>query len=371
MSFNELQAVTILFDNSSSAINGDVLPTRFEAAKSTVESLARAYLRGNRESVVGFGTLSDFDFGINTSLTKDQRTIRQNLENVKRGGKVELEKGIKCGIYSLRHKPKEITNRRLIIILCSKHTMTMEKAAELAAFTNKEGVYVEFVVFGSDKIDIDPIKEYIDKLGDGSHLHIVTSNVTVLSDAVQQMFLSANRGSNTQSNNNNEPGLDQDDDLRRALALSQQENIDGDADLQEALRLSMMEFNQGQNNEVPPSPTVARNQNSTVNEQEIDDPDLLAALQLSMQTFEEEQRANDNNQENEQKSENNEEKKPEVQEENKTETQEEKKPETQEENDKKEQINNMNAFLDDQEEMKKLYEEFGIDQNGKDDKKKK
>ena len=31
----------------------------------------------------------------------------------------------------------------------------------------------------------------------------------------------------------------------------------------------------------------------------------------------------------------------------------------------------MNAFLDDQEEMKKLYEEFGIDQNDKDDKKKK
>lgn len=310
MSFSELQAVTILFDNSSSTINGDVLPTRFDAAKSTVESLARAYLRSNRESVVGFGCLSDEHFGIHVSLSKDARAIRQGLEAVRRGGRIALAKGIKCGLYSLRHRPKEISNRRLVVILCSPHGLTARDAEELSAFTNREGVRVDLVVFGSDAIDAAPLRAYIGALGDGSFLHVVDPRARVLSDAVQQLFVSAHRGGGG-SAAGGDAGLDADADLRRALEESQRES-GGDAELQEALRLSMMEYNGG--------------------DQGIDDPDLLAALQLSMQSGADDAPAAEAA-----------------------------------EGAQQQQTEDMNAYLDNEDEMRKLYEEFGIDPNDKHD----
>ncbi|KAH0795239.1 26S proteasome non-ATPase regulatory subunit 4 [Histomonas meleagridis] len=337
MSFNELQAVTILFDNSASSLNGDFLPTRFDAEKSTVETLARAYLRGNRESVVGFGTMADIDFGINTSLTKEARKIRQNLENVKRGGKVELEKAIKCGIYSLRHRPKEITNRRLIVILGSVHNVTNEKAEELAAFANKEGVNVDIVVFGDDPINIEPLKLFIDRLGEKSEFFKVDKGVTVLSDTVQQFFISR-RPTTTEPQGQQPAPEDQEDDLQRAIRLSRQEaGIAGDEDpeLQEALRLSMMDLdNQGTPNQTAQSVQTANQERDGVEPEQIDDPDLLEAMRLSMETFDEENKPVENkNEENDDK---------------KT------------EEDKAKQNDEIQGLLDDPEEMEKLYKEFGI-----------
>ena len=126
MTAGDVQAVVILFDNSMSSINGDFAPNRLAAQKDAVEVLARTFL-ARRESRVGFGTLAG-KCGINTSLTSEARKLRINLESVTRDGEIHFEQAVKCGLYALKHRPKIINTRHMIILLGSKHDLTMEKA---------------------------------------------------------------------------------------------------------------------------------------------------------------------------------------------------------------------------------------------------
>ena len=52
-----IEATIILLDNSKFSLNGDILPSRFEAQTDALELLARRKLDENQESAVGLMTI--------------------------------------------------------------------------------------------------------------------------------------------------------------------------------------------------------------------------------------------------------------------------------------------------------------------------
>ena len=249
MAASELQAAVVLIDNSFSSINGDFLPTRLGAEKATVESFSRYFLRGNKESVFGFGTLGEEDFGINTSLTEDLRKIKLNLDLIKPGGKILLEKGIRCGLFALKHRPKEITKRKLIILLSTQHDLTPEKADVLAAIANKDGACIDIFVFGNDAIDKETLKTFVSKLGNKSYFNEIPTGITDLSDRVMKDYM-ANFNAAMPPESADDFNYNG-DDIQRAIEASRAEAglppnefEEMDEDLMRAIQESMKDMDQ-------------------------------------------------------------------------------------------------------------------------------
>jgi 26S proteasome regulatory subunit N10 len=273
------QAIFILIDNSFSSLNGDFVPTRLDAERSTVDVLARNYLQSNRESAVGFGTMGGH-FGVEMSLTRDLRRLRQNLDQIKRDGTVQFERSVKCAIYALRHRPKEIDSRRLIILLGSAHNLTEDQATSLAAMAVKEGVEVDLLAFGEDVSNIEPLKKFCEECN--GKFYSIGKAAGVLCDIVQQELVRNN--SAVVRRNTDEL----DEDIRLAIQLSLET---GGANIEQPPPEAPPEL--------PPAPPSAP---SEVKDPEqvtkvedlgldidLDDPELLAALSLSLEQTREEE----------------------------------------------------------------------------------
>lgn len=272
MSATECQAVIILFDNSMSAIDGDFTPTRLDAQKAAVQALADSFSHGNRESMVGFGTLSGA-CGVHTSLTKDMRKFRQNLDNIQRDGTIHLEQAIKCGLFALRHRPREISLRHLIVMLGSKHDLTKEAAPELASLVQRDGVILDLVVLGDDGIDMDPLNDFMNALGSQSRYVTIPKGRSYLADIVQDKLIHI--GADVGDVN------PEDAELRQAI---QQSSVD-DEELQRAILLSLAENNPlaetPEPAPAPPAPAApAQPPSPSIDEM---DEELLAAMKLSME----------------------------------------------------------------------------------------
>ena len=265
----DLQAVIILFDNSVTTIDGDFAPTRIDAQKATVEVLAGAFIRGNRETVVGFGTLAGA-CGVQVSLTHDLRKVRDYLDKVKRDGTVHFERAVKCALFALRHRPRDISFRHLIIILGSKHDLTEAAATELAQLVNKEGVCLDFVVFGDDGIDMGPLDKFAEGLGSGSRYVKVPKSSAFLCDTVHDRLL---RLSGDGGGFGGGAPMTEEAQLQQAL---RETAMDADEELQRALLLSLAE-NQGGGDEAPAPED--REQPQAADEDM--DEELLAAIAMS------------------------------------------------------------------------------------------
>lgn len=281
MSGSGKQAVLILFDNSVTSLDGDFPPNRLVAQRESVEDISRFYLRQNQESLVGFGTLAQPDYGIATALTRDQRRIRAGLDNVNRGTLVALEKSLRCAMIALRHKPADIPEKKIVVLLGSIHELTQSTTDELIQFTNKEGVSVDIIVFSSDTLNVDLLEKYCSSLIKPSQFFLIT-NTNNLRSAMDKIFL---------------PGsvIEQEEipGLAETLRLSQQEAGIGEYDdeFQRALQASMFETirplpaNPEDIDETDPSIQEALALSKAVVQDEdidMDDPELLYALQMSM-----------------------------------------------------------------------------------------
>lgn len=263
----------ILFDNSMSAIDGDFTPTRLEAQKAAVQALADSFSHGNRESMVGFGTLSGA-CGVHTSLTKDMRKFRQNLDNIQRDGTIHFEQAIKCGLFALRHRPREISLRHLIVMLGSKHDLTKEAAPELAGLVQRDGVILDLVVLGDDGIDLDPLNDFMKALGSQSRYVTIPKGRSYLADIVQDKLIHIDAGVGAVN--------PEDAELRQAI---QQSSVD-DEELQRAILLSLAENNPAMAETADPAPgppkpaAPAQPPSPSIDEM---DEELLAAMKLSME----------------------------------------------------------------------------------------
>lgn len=78
-----LEATLILLDNSSYALNGDYLPTRWESQVDSASLLIQAKLEANMQSSVGLGLMGGKQVEILCTLTSDSTKVNSYLFGVK------------------------------------------------------------------------------------------------------------------------------------------------------------------------------------------------------------------------------------------------------------------------------------------------
>lgn len=279
------QAIIIFIDNSDSSIDGDFRPTRLEAQKNAVEAMCGFFRTENKQSVFGFGSMSNEDFGIKTSFTEDTIKVHKDLEFVKPGGTIQLEKAIRSGLLAMKQRPKEVPNQTLIFFVSSQHDLTNENAELLANLANRCGASLNIFVFGDQPIDEEPLKLLIEKKGADSHYNRIPIGTTTLADIAIKTYCN-----NFQTSPTAQTGFDpstydptqfeDDPQLREALQLSLQD----DPQLQAALEASIRE-NQ---NELPKPPAAA--------DPSLDDmeDELRQALEMSTQDFQDDAKETNN-----------------------------------------------------------------------------
>lgn len=279
-----LTAAFMFIDNSNSSIDGDYNPTRISAQKETVESFCSFFYGKNRQSVFGFGCLADSDFGIKVSFTQKKEVFPDNLRSIKTGGKILLDRAIRCGILAMNQRPKDIQNQVLIFLIGSKHDLTNERAETIANTAYGKGISINIFVFGDEEIDEEPLKLLIEKMGVSSHYNRIPNGSYSLSSIILNQYC-------TNFNTNVPPSSmdiyinnDTDDpELRKALAMSMQDQGIDDPDIQAAIQESMKDQNQ--------KPPAEQNQ---PDDDEMD-PELRSAIELSKQTGNDVPNDNNNN----------------------------------------------------------------------------
>jgi 26S proteasome regulatory subunit N10 len=329
------EAVVILIDNSESSINGDFYPNRLDAEKIAAERLFQYILRQSAKTQISVGTLGSKQFGIQASLTTRQEKVSKAIAQIKRGGRAELEQGVRCAFLALRHRDPRLSKRRVIVLIGSQHTMTEESADKLAADANREGVAIDIVAFGDDVNDIEVLESLVSKIQAPSNFVRANSGTVILSDIILSSPIGPGEGSSRtilDPSMEDDPdvalairqSLEQagganDDELQAALRASMEDGMN-DPELMEAIRQSLMDqqppepqppkpapaepaqendselfeamkalMEQPEDAPEPPKEEASEQKQENDDEIDMDDPEVQAALRASMEQPEEEE----------------------------------------------------------------------------------
>jgi hypothetical protein len=221
-------AVFFLLDNSLTSLNADFAPTRLKAQFSTIESVGRSLLQGNRESAAGFGTLAG-DFGVKCSLTTKFVRVLRELERVEREPTLYLAQGIRSGLLAVSNSAQHFSRRRLFIFVASPHTLTVEESDGIARDSNLRAVELHVFAFGPDP-PTDSLRHLCSRSTGGSFNRIVGRGIELWS-AVQQAMLGEPA---------RPPADNYDEDLRRVLEETRTD-LDESPELQAAIAASLAE----------------------------------------------------------------------------------------------------------------------------------
>lgn len=276
-----LSAALIFIDNSDSSIDGDFKPTRIYAEGETIYTICDFFKRGNQQSVFGFGGMSDRDFGLKVTFTSERNTLPHNINSIKTGGKLQLERALKCGILAMNQRPKEVKNQILFYLVGSQHDLTKETAETIAHIAHGKGICINIFAFGDEDINEEPLKYLIEKMNDSSHYNRIEKGPYSLSTAIINQYCTNFNTSIPQSSIDNYLMNDADDaQLQSVIAQSLREAGQNNADqedpeIQAALAESLKMQNQDQGQE-----------------DDMDD-ELKEAFALSQQQFDDDQEQKD------------------------------------------------------------------------------
>jgi 26S proteasome regulatory subunit N10 len=222
------EAIVFMIDNSDTSINGDFEPNRLEAQKLAAQRLANFYLRQNKMTQVALGAFGSECFGIQTSLTRTTKDFMGAFSRIEPGGKALLDRAIKCSILTLKARDKKVNGKRAVVLIGSKHNMTMDSAKQLAEIANKEEVSVDIVAFGQEVDKLYVLEAFTRMTLCESYFIRIRSNENILSDSV----LASPLGPGYQQLDLSDD-ISDDDELKAAIKASIEDNLYEEEDLEE------------------------------------------------------------------------------------------------------------------------------------------
>ena len=214
------RAISIFIDNSAVSINGDFIPNRLEAQKTTIDRLSSYYFSSNPETQIAVGTLGSSEFGIRVSFTSDYEKLISSIQNISCGGILNLERGIKSALLSLKYCNRSIKEKNILLFIGSEHNLTMNSVIDIINIFKKENISLDIVLFGQNIKNTLPLKKLCKEIQHSHYLEILQSN-TVLSDNVLQSDI--RRGKDPSKMNSKElvKCAKNDPELLNAILLSQ------------------------------------------------------------------------------------------------------------------------------------------------------
>ncbi|KAH8920669.1 hypothetical protein BT69DRAFT_1283816 [Atractiella rhizophila] len=201
-----LEATMILLDNSSHSINGDYLPTRFQAQSDASTIVFNRKTGSNPESEVGLMTMAGKGPEVLVTPTKELGAILTSIHEIKQSGEADFVTSIQVAQLALKHRSNKNQRQRLVIFVSSPLTSpstSVGNLEKLAKKIKKNNVAVDIVLldgYGAEEAEIlaalggkgsggetteERLRKFIEGVNssdDNSHLLVVPPGVGLLSD---------------------------------------------------------------------------------------------------------------------------------------------------------------------------------------------
>ncbi|CAA22589.1 26S proteasome regulatory subunit rpn10 [Schizosaccharomyces pombe] len=212
-----LEATMILIDNSEWMINGDYIPTRFEAQKDTVHMIFNQKINDNPENMCGLMTIGDNSPQVLSTLTRDYGKFLSAMHDLPVRGNAKFGDGIQIAQLALKHRENKIQRQRIVAFVGSPIVEDEKNLIRLAKRMKKNNVAIDIIHIGELQNE-SALQHFIDAANssDSCHLVSIPPSPQLLSDLVNQSPIGQGV---VASQNQFEYGVDPNLDVELALAL--------------------------------------------------------------------------------------------------------------------------------------------------------
>ncbi|OMH83193.1 26S proteasome non-ATPase regulatory subunit-like protein [Zancudomyces culisetae] len=203
-------------DNSEYSRNGDYSPTRFQAQIDAVHFLFNAKTQDNPESTVGVMAHGGENPEVLVTLTNDTGGLLKGLHRLKVGGDEHFEASIQVAQLVLKHRANKNQRQRIVIFAASPIGSQTKDLVKLAKKLKKNNVSVDVINFGEYAKNEEKLQEFVNTVdaGGSSTLLTLPPGPQLLSDQIRQSPMFGGMGGL-----GDEFGMDGDMDPELALAL--------------------------------------------------------------------------------------------------------------------------------------------------------
>ena len=143
-----LEATVIIVDNSKYAVNGDILPSRFDAQTEAVNRLATAKLDENQESAVGLMTMGGHNSEVLLTPVKEKSVIMAALSKVEVWGDSNLARAIMVASLSLKHRANKNQRQRIIAMVSSPLKENLKELEAMGKKLSKNQIALDVINLG-------------------------------------------------------------------------------------------------------------------------------------------------------------------------------------------------------------------------------
>ncbi|XP_039115472.1 26S proteasome non-ATPase regulatory subunit 4 homolog isoform X1 [Dioscorea cayenensis subsp. rotundata] len=182
-----LEATVICIDNSEWMRNGDYSPSRLQAQADAVNIICGAKTQSNPENTVGVLTMAGKGVRVLVTPTSDLGKILASMHGLEIGGEMNLTAGIQVAQLALKHRQNKQQQQRIIVFAGSPIKYDKKALEVIGKKLKKNNVTLDIVDFGESD---DSKPEKLEALlaaannNDSSHIVHVPPGPNALSDVL-------------------------------------------------------------------------------------------------------------------------------------------------------------------------------------------
>jgi len=172
-----LEAVMICLDNSQWMRNGDFCPTRLQAQSEAVSSIADLKIKSNLETKVGVLSMAGHRIEVHVSPTRDIGKIMNSIgKSIQPYGKCNFIGGMKTAQLALKKRVNKNQQQRIIVFVGSPVEDDIKELEKLGKQLKKNSVVVDIINFGvenetnENKPKLEAFRNAVNSSADNSHL---------------------------------------------------------------------------------------------------------------------------------------------------------------------------------------------------------
>jgi len=217
------ESCMIIVDNSDYMNNKDYLPTRWLAQREAVEYFCSNIRKKNVESTCGI--MSSSNPTIYSTLTTDIDKVKSKINSINVGGQINFSVSIKTAKIALKHRPSLNQKQKIIIFVGSPICEEESELIKIAKRFKKENIYVNVICFGEVEYNKNLLTKFMEAIQrtdeESGILLFIEENCGIKNTLKQSLNPLAANDNNL---NDGDFGDEIDDpDLLHALRISMQE----------------------------------------------------------------------------------------------------------------------------------------------------
>lgn len=276
-----MEATVICLDNSEWMRNGDFAPSRLISQSDAAILMCTSKINQNPESAVAVISMAGKGPKVLITLSNDDGKLLNAISSVQIEGKSDILSTLQLAQLTLKHKQNKSQKQRIILFVGSPVSSTKNDLVRIGKRLKKNNTAVDIVSFGETVENAEKLQSFHDAVdnNDNSALLSVPSGPHNLSDFLRSFpsILNANSSSSSSSGGDNFMGVDPQTDPELAAALRMSlEDYEKESPATDS--------NNNDNNKTENKTTESNDSNPMAMDLDMDD-ELQKAIKLSMMEF--------------------------------------------------------------------------------------